>query len=1006
MALLNQRIEDKFLSSQEEQIKPRLFALLVGINNYKDEIKLADGNLKFPRLYGCESDVDKIKNYIENDCYYDPDILAITNECATKKNIHAAFQDHLLKAGPDDAILFYYSGHGTQEFADVSLFPSETDGRLEALVCYFEDGSEDFLLTDKELRWLFGRISKNNPHIVAIFDCCHSGDNVRNGELIDKSFTEVVEKRVKYIFPQRNYNNFLFKDDLPEEKLRQLGETNALPESKLFHFAACESNEAAVEIGSEAVFTKTLLSILKQNSGNISYHKLSTSIRQYMRNVYEQRPKFYVSNYEQGDVFENFLNYPVVSTNTISGDVIYNEANGWILSLGALHGIHKGLLSFSIRSNTGDKFLATISKVFLDHSSLKIDEEVNVSQTFSAELLREDTSQIVLFIEPGNADLADQRKVLDLLYSKKFVSICDEEKGANYVLRFLNGRYYFTLPYNPFRPLAVPVELKSPENVNQIVLQVEQIAKWEFLKGLSNVDCHESNLSAQLKIEISVGDQQYLNVQDQETIEIQFQKNGTKWSNSLKCTITNECDEDLYCACTYLVSNFAAYTGYLTPQVKMLTKHETVPLARKARTEISLSLDPIMQFYNWEYQIDYLKFFVSRQDFDATSLDFDGLPMPDLPQRDRHLDSDYSRDYDYTLTKSGWQTKMVALKFINPLYNKISNATLQELLSWPPTTDFALGIYFDAKKNDIAEWTYEVKPIMQITESADRGFIRDKIIDLANFLSRTARNRFYEHNVERFSERIKIVSEGDSWFQHPLLLDIIDHLNRVYNVYCVAAAGDTLRNYFSKEKCNGQYFLDALSEKDPSFFLISGGGNDLLGSKFRTYLKIPQEKSNHPSSFLKQEFYNELDFLITLYKTLFSHLMEHKPQIHIIVHGYDYPIKLNDTKKGWLGRYMIEKGIDTHDRILIARHIIDTFNERLSGIASCFSNVTYLDLRNTIRYNEQEDVDQWHDEIHPNNEGFQQIATMFINAIDKIHHSKKALFKNYKIKQHGNTQPN
>jgi len=46
-------------------------------------------------------------------------------------------------------------------------------------------------------------------------------------------------------------------------------------------------------------------------------------------------------------------------------------------------------------------------------------------------------------------------------------------------------------------------------------------------------------------------------------------------------------------------------------------------------------------------------------------------------------------------------------------------------------------------------------------------------------------------------------------------LDIIDHLHRVYNIYCVAAAGDTLRNYFSNKKNNGEYFLDALASGSP-----------------------------------------------------------------------------------------------------------------------------------------------------------------------------------------------
>ena len=69
---------------------------------------------------------------------------------------------------------------------------------------------------------------------------------------------------------------------------------------------------------------------------------------------------------------------------------------------------------------------------------------------------------------------------------------------------------------------------------------------------------------------------------------------------------------------------------------------------------------------------------------------------------------------------------------------------------------------------------------------------------------------------------------------------------------------------------------------------------------------------------------------MNIYKTAFINLKTHKPGIHIIVHGYDYPVKLNDAKKGWLGRYMIEKGINREgDRQAIIHVIMDTFNQSL-----------------------------------------------------------------------------
>jgi len=209
----------------------------------------------------------------------------------------------------------------------------------------------------------------------------------------------------------------------------------------------------------------------------------------------------------------------------------------------------------------------------------------------------------------------------------------------------------------------------------------------------------------------------------------------------------------------------------------------------------------------------------------------------------------------------------------------------------------------------------------------------------------------------------------------------------------VAAAGDTLRNYLSKEKKNGEYFLDAIEEHKPLFFLISGGGNDILGSQFRTYLVDSPDQNapegENPQRFLKPSIFEEINSLMDIYANLFAHLQTYNPQVHVIVHGYDYPVKLNDAKKGWLGRYMIEKGISRpKDRLAVIRLIMDTFNSGLQTVTKSLQNVSYIDVRNTVRFN---GVDQWYDEIHPNNDGFQQVAMKFMAEIDNVYKRKFAL---------------
>ena len=168
----------------------KLFALLVGINTYP-----------IKPLSQCVNDVNKFEEYLGsiNSNYSQTHIKKLLNEQANKGSIVASIKEFLSKAEDDDVALFYYSGHGAQE-KTAGIFSDEHDGLLECLVAHYNgDQDSGFLLADKEIRYLFSKF-ENNPHLVTIFDCCHSGDMVRAmGDDEGKSMT----KRLVGNFPSR-----------------------------------------------------------------------------------------------------------------------------------------------------------------------------------------------------------------------------------------------------------------------------------------------------------------------------------------------------------------------------------------------------------------------------------------------------------------------------------------------------------------------------------------------------------------------------------------------------------------------------------------------------------------------------------------------------------------------------------------------------------------------------------------------------------------------------------
>lgn len=818
--------------------KPKLYGLLVGIADYKEEIKLGESKVRFPQLLGCVKDAEKIKTYLEQDSFYEPDIKLVTNEHASKEEIVRLFREHLGKAEENDTAIFYFSGHGTQEYTDSSVFTSETDGKLESMVCYYDESTkENFLLADKELRWLINEVASKKPHVVTIFDCCHSAGITRNGALLQNSFDKVVEKRAPFVFPQREWEQFIFSEFLSRGQISSLGEHSVIKEGMHIQLSACESNESAVEVAGEGAFTKALLKVLKASGGNLTYYSLRSRIRQYLQTIYEQKPRLYVTNNDHALLYAPFLNKPIRQNTNSFGEITFNENLGWLINLGALHGIHKEMKSLKVfdPANKEIMYNASLGVIKTDSSQLNIEASLDKKRTYFAYVEALMSQTIRVCIAKNNAWIEDQQKLADDLLDAagKYIVLEDNEQNASYVIQFLNGRYYITYPNDPYRPLAQPVEADSKNAVLKIVGYLKHISNWEFIKGLTNQDQNNMPANNALGIEIAVGNPpgelkplSFYN--GKVTIDYAYLNN--EWQDSIKIRLTNNTKRNLYCSALYLVSNFQSFPGFLNPAVYLLEAGNSVELGLQGKNVIQASLDQVMKWYNWEYLTDYLKIIVSTELFDADALTLEQLqspPVPSImPSADQKLRAGLVIEEVNNNKISGWYTQDIELTFKNPEYNIIGEEELELMLEDESTADFALGIYYDGIINEDLQTSYIIKPSIQLkarnNKIIERGFIQDKIIDAANLWARARRNRLYKKTLERFPHRIKIVAEGDSWFQHPLVLDIIDHLSRTYAVYCTSAAGDTLRNYFSAKKRNGEYYLEAIDEQEPSFFLISG----------------------------------------------------------------------------------------------------------------------------------------------------------------------------------------
>jgi len=565
----------------KDQQPKKLFALLVGINTYRDDLIL-EGRVKFPQLRGCVEDSRKMQNYLQQDNGFEKHILVLNDQQATKAAIVKSFRQHLSQAKEGDVALFYYSGHGTQELADQDAWKSESDNRLECIACYYEEQQqEEFLLADKELRFLINELSQSKAHVVTIFDCCHSADNTRNGMLATTAFKQTIKKRIPFSFQQRDLNKFIFSDHIQRDQLIAQGETTLLPEGLHVQFSACESDESAVEVSGEGVFTKTLLNVLQAAGGDITYYALQNRVRQYLRNVYEQKPRIYVPGGTESMLFSSFLNRPSVG-NKMFAEVTHNAASGWQLNLGGIHGLSEKTKSITIIDPESNKtYTADVKSIGTDYSFLFVRNALDASKVYKAYVENLMSQTLHVHLRNTDGSPVEQQSLFDALFkSNKNIVFEDTEEQAQYVVHSRNGQYIIARPGDPYRPLLQPVNIKDEGAVVNLVTYLNQISQWEFLRNLTNQNEQTKIGNDGLQIELfQVDSQGTRTAMDTSTdAMLQYERTPKGWKTAIVVRLTNQSGVNLYCATLHLTTFFGSSLRLLNPTVKMLEPGNSIEL--------------------------------------------------------------------------------------------------------------------------------------------------------------------------------------------------------------------------------------------------------------------------------------------------------------------------------------------------------------------------------------------------------------------------------------------
>ncbi len=303
---------------------------------------------------------------------------------------------------------------------------------------------------------------------------------------------------------------------------------------------------------------------------------------------------------------------------------------------------------------------------------------------------------------------------------------------------------------------------------------------------------------------------------------------------------------------------------------------------------------------------------------------------------------------------------------------RISQQALMEKLRDIDISDEELAQYFieDESSTDAFNPTVALNPKSVEDDGLEGAFVLNSF----NSICRWRRNRKYKRRIKNWNG-VRVVAEGDSWFQYPLILkDTIDQLidldNFQYAILGLSEAGDLLSNIVREDEIS-----EAIEEQDPDVFLISAGGNDMVGNGRLATMVHAFDEDREAINYPHEKFTEFLDGLEHLYRKLFNRILSNKPHLKIIFHGYDNVIPQNGS---WLGKPLAKQKITNktlQHKILI--EIIKQLNDRLKEIAKDYpGSVYHVDCRDSVGTKSK-----WHDELHPKNEGYFNVAKLFDETI-------------------------
>lgn len=268
------------------------------------------------------------------------------------------------------------------------------------------------------------------------------------------------------------------------------------------------------------------------------------------------------------------------------------------------------------------------------------------------------------------------------------------------------------------------------------------------------------------------------------------------------------------------------------------------------------------------------------------------------------------------------------------------------------------------------------------------------------------RDRYkFRTNIWQAPHLPRILIEGDSWADHPLVTNLAWalhlYLKNKAHILNISHSGDLITDMGSGHELANLANIAGTKELGIDVLLLSGGGNDILvhdKEEYKLSNLLKKATSLVPTDYINWPMFNKLlGEIRTAYEQIIDAVTKARSNIQILTHNYDwvYPrdngadFIVRNVSGPWIAPVM--RDLQIHDQQLqrdIISLMLTEFSGLLDQLQQQYLNFHYVNTQGLLPQHQGpwgKDVAYWDDEIHPNSQGFHWLVDKAIGpALQKL----------------------